>query len=293
VEKEHKKVNKMLIYIFCIIFASFFAILVHALMPTAVNIEDFDSILVKTFGFPIVATSYFVLLYIHCTLVTQHYGKRSDLSNKDIGLRFGFIFAGIYLLGMQEVIVEASPFLNWGIKFVTYQLFMGLGDAIPVILLCMLISKYILPNKKEITKMNSISKKNSIISILIIAIAFFAIRTIGYEWGFIGSNVSTFPLPSYMWTAIFGIFLGFAFIVLYPIFKNKEENKIYSFNLVVLTLGINWIIFNSFIGFIFSDTMSGVLLRSGLDVIAIYIAVIFIDKYLLCKKDEKGINVNC
>lgn len=40
----------------------------------------------------------------------------------------------IYLLGMEEVVVEASPFAEWEFPFVKYQFVMGIGEAYGVVL---------------------------------------------------------------------------------------------------------------------------------------------------------------
>jgi len=39
-----------------ILFSAIFAIIVHALLPTSVDIVQFDSIFIKCFGFPAIAT---------------------------------------------------------------------------------------------------------------------------------------------------------------------------------------------------------------------------------------------
>ena len=43
-------------------------------------------------------------------------------------------FGLIYLLGMEEVVVEASPFAEWEFPFVKYQFVMGIGEAYGVVL---------------------------------------------------------------------------------------------------------------------------------------------------------------
>lgn len=93
-----------------IIFSVIFAIIVHAFLPTSVDVEQFDSIFVKWFGFPAVAVFYFILLFIQCAMVVSYIGLKADVPKLQIGIRFGIAFAMIYLLGMQEVVVEGSPF---------------------------------------------------------------------------------------------------------------------------------------------------------------------------------------
>ncbi|WP_346936104.1 hypothetical protein [Clostridium sp.] len=113
-----------------------------AMLPSTLNIEDFNSIFVKILGFEMGASLYFIMIYTQGTIVTQIFGKNSKLSNIEIGVRFGGCFSLIFLLGMQEVIVSASQFSNWGLDFVIYQFFMGIGEAIVALLMCIIIAKF-------------------------------------------------------------------------------------------------------------------------------------------------------
>uniref|UniRef100_UPI000564730E hypothetical protein n=1 Tax=Paenibacillus zanthoxyli TaxID=369399 RepID=UPI000564730E len=106
------------------------AIFSKNLLPSAVNIKDFNSIFVKLLGFPVVASLYFILIYTHSASITQLFGKNAKLSNIQLGIRFGICFGLIFLLGMQEVVVNASPFSEWGLDFVIFQFYMGIGEAI-------------------------------------------------------------------------------------------------------------------------------------------------------------------
>jgi hypothetical protein len=279
--KIMKKINlkNSIISILCILGASIVAILVHALMPSpgaTINPGDFNSLPVKIFGFPVVASSYFIILYLHILIVLLYFGLQSSMDTRKIGLRFGTAFALIYLLGMQEVIVESSPFSGWGFEFVAYQFFMGLGDAIPVFILCIVITAFIFGKKKNKVSYKQQFDKYKLLGVIVIAFAFFCERTIGYIVGYIDSDIEKYPIPVLIWTALFGIVYGIAFILLRPIYYNKSTFTS-SLNISVFTLGINWIVFNSFIGMIFSGTILQMLLRSGIDV-----AVIFITTIIFC-----------
>ena len=76
----------------------------------------------------------------------QYFGRTSDYSKLQMGLRFGICFALIYFIGMQEVMVEASPFKTWGIDFLIYQFVMGIGEALVAIIMCVVISSLTLKN---------------------------------------------------------------------------------------------------------------------------------------------------
>ena len=53
---------------------------------------------------------------------------------------------------------------------------------------------------------------------------------------------------------------------------------------LTLIIGLNWIIFNSFIGLIFKDAMFEMLIRSGLDVLILLIASVIIGKFSIAKE---------
>jgi hypothetical protein len=276
----------LIINMLAIIVASAIAIIVHAIVPGDVNVDDFDSIFVKLFGFPVVAVSYFVLLFLHCVIVMRYFGKRSSMSKLQIGFRFGTVFAALYLFGMQEVVVEASPFNEWGLAFVNYQFFMGISDAIPALLLCVVTAYFTLSNKNTSSSSQLLNLIEKIKVVALITISFFIARAVGYETGILVSNIDTFPIPTYLWTIVFGMVLGCGYTVLYPIFASGKNNLLLSYKLVVLTIGINWIIFNSFIGLIFSGEMYQMLLRSGIDIAVFFFTSIIIQKYFL-KSDKR------
>ncbi|MCL2764668.1 MAG: hypothetical protein FWD40_05245 [Treponema sp.] len=253
-----------------IILSSILAIFAHALFPAEVNDGDFDSIFVKALGFPVVATLYFLILFAHCTAVTIYFGNRSaiKISGVKIGFRFGLSFALIYMIGMQEIVVEASPVSYWGFDFVKYQFFMGLADALPVLFLCLIIGYINISKKEEHIYKNNIL--NNIIFIFIIAITILITRIIGYKTGIINNNFSQYPVPCIVWTLLFGFLLGFIYVYIEPFFKNMKYRNV---NIIFLTIGINWIIFNSFIGLIFKGVMPQMLLRSTVDIVVLYFTV--------------------
>ena len=278
-----KGVNKnkiILINAIVIIFAAAFAIIIHAALPAPVDALDFDSLPVKLFGFPVVAVSYFLLLFIHCAIAIQYFGRQSNLPKLEAGYRFGMAFAILYLFGMQEVVVEASPFEAWGFDYVIYQFFMGLGDAIPVLLLCITLAYFTLAQRKSPAPVRTLSKRGKTLIVASFTLTFFIQRTIGYTTGLVDSNLGNYPVQTYLWTALFGAILGCAYIVLYPAFAKEQNTLSLSVQLSLLTIGANWIIFNSFIGLIFSGAMPQMLFRSGLDTVVLFLTSLAITRYL-------------
>lgn len=263
-----------------ILFSAIFAILVHALLPASVDVSQFDSNFVKWFGFPAVAIFYFILLFTQCALAVRYIGVRTNVSKSITGIRFGIAFAMIYLFGMQEVVIKGSSFSTWGLGFVKYQLIMGIGDGIPAILLCLAIASFTLSDSEKSKPIHKLQITKVLKAIAIIAIAIFVERTIGYVSGFISSDSRVYPVPCYIWTGLFGILMGYIFVILYPLlaFSNKQFSIPLRF---IATIGVNWMIFNSFIGLIMKGVMLQMILRSGLDVAVLFLASTVIDKYII------------
>ena len=259
-----------------ILLSSIFAIIVHALMPASADITDFDSILVKWFGFPAVATFYFIILFTQCALAVRFIGARADVSKFQIGIRFGISFAMIYILGMQEVVIEGSPFSTWGLDFVKYQFINGIGDGIPAVLLCFAIAYFTLSKRERSKPIHKLKFTECLKAIVIFAIAIFTERAIGYQVGIITSDIATFPVQCYIWTGLLGILIGYIYVLLYPLFV-FNRNKTLSF---IVTIGLNWMIFNIFIGLIMKGTMPQMVIRSGLDIVMMFVASIVVDKYI-------------
>jgi hypothetical protein len=262
-----------------ILAASILAILSKALLPSNVNIDDFNSAFVKMIGFPAVASLYFITIYTQSAVATQLFGRKAKLSATQIGIRFGTCFGLIFLMGMQEVVVKASPFSEWGFNYVKYEFFMGIGEAAAVLLLCIATAKFTITNNKQV----AYGRENRIVHRLLMAgfitLTFTIERVIAYRTGLISSDIAAFPVPCYGWTILFGITLGCCYIILLPIFVNDKNAVGQSFKLTVATLGLSWIILNSFIGWIIKGAMIPALIRSGLDTAVFFITVLIGTKY--------------
>ncbi len=272
--------NIIITSILTILCSAGFAIAVHAMMPAAVDVGQLDSVLVALFGFPGVAVGYFLVLYTQCTVAVRYIGNRTRVSNLQTGIGFGLSFALIYLFGMQEVIVESSPFTTYGFEYIKYQLFMGVGDAIPVFILCIVIALFTINNDAKEATFKNLRIAEKLGAISIIAVSFLVERTVGYEMGIIQNNCDAYTVPCYIWTVLFGLILGYIYTLLYPVFFS-EWKSIHVPIRFILSIGLNWILFNSFIGLIMKGTMPDSLLRSGLDVIVLFIASCIIGRFII------------
>ena len=87
-----KRVKENCFGMFCVLISAIIAILVHALLPSpgaSLSVDAFDGILVRKFGFPIVASFYFIILYLHIFIVIRSIGAKSTIPGREMGIRFG------------------------------------------------------------------------------------------------------------------------------------------------------------------------------------------------------------
>ena len=60
-----KKVRRGALIFGIILLSVILAIISHAILPADLNLAELNSLLVKEFGFPVVACLYFLVLYCH------------------------------------------------------------------------------------------------------------------------------------------------------------------------------------------------------------------------------------
>lgn len=240
------------------------AIVLHAIMPSPraeMDASAFDSWLVKTLGFPAVASGYFVVLFLHILITVRLLAPRSALGKWRTGCCFGTAYSLLYLGGMQEIMVSASPLTEYGLDFILYELFLGLGDALPAFLLCIVLCGIHAGPSASADRPSFFHRENGV-RIAMIATGFFLWRMVGYLTGIVDNEVALYPVPVVLWTAVFGALLGAAYCLLLPAFGKKKIAGLF------LTIGVNWIWFNCYIGLIAAGVFGFMVLRSGADVLA-------------------------
>ena len=258
-----KLLSKTLLSMLMIVLSALIAIVLHAALPAKVDVSLLDGLLVKRYGFPVVASVYFLVLFTHCTVVLTQNRKKLKGSNRKSEIYFGLSFSLIYMIGMQEIVLNASPYTQWGTDFIYYQLLMGVGDAIPAIILCIVIGNIFFCGQcdEHMTK-----GKESIYTVLSFIVLIGTVRLIVSYAGAIKSNILDYPIPVTLW----GYILGCVFGIVYLLIGTTTVDKI---GTMLLGIGINWMIFNSFIGLVRKDSMTDALLRSTIDLVSIFIAV--------------------
>jgi hypothetical protein len=241
-------------------------IVAHAVLPAKVDPDLLDGLLVRKLGFPIVAVFYFILLYAHCGLVINLNRTTIRRSRIRSGLLLGSAFALLYMVGMQEIMLDASPFAEWGLDFVAYQSLMGLGDAIPVIILCVAVSVLVGRRGRHEAPVHAGPVTATLTAVLAFTLVMGSSRMLWSYLGVIDSYVLEYAAPVIAWGFALGCVFGVGWLLL-------ERAYVRSAAVMLYGLGLNWVIFNAFMGLVKSGTMLDALTRSLLDVLAMAIAV--------------------
>lgn len=282
------KTKSVIFSVLLVILGAALAITSHILMPTPgaeVSDSGFDSIFVKSLGFVPVVTIYFLIEYTIILLQIRTFGSQSNKRWLEVAIRFSFPFSFLYLVGMQEVIVESSPFSSYGLNFIIFELFVALADVIPILLFCFIAALVILRNRpaniKSSPKNAKLSIGKTLIGIAIITALYFCERMLFDFTGVLGSDIKSYPAPTLIWTFVFGVTLAVAYFILRPLFIGK--NNALASN-VILSIGVNWIWFNFFIVLIMANTAAQMLLRSCTDVVVLFIGAFIFEKLVFGKK---------
>lgn len=263
-----------------VIAAAIAAIALHALVPAAAPEEIFDSLLVKALGFPFVASLYFILLFSHCSASTLIAGRRSAEGPLKTGLALGAGFALLYMVGMQEVVVEASPFASWGPEFVAYQAYMGFADALPALLLCLALGRFCIASAPAV-KATALTHGTPRAAPLLYPLLFFplvvgSVRTGSNLLGVIASDIARYPLQTVVWNFALGAAFGLSYAMIRPLHRGGAPRLVRD---LALIYGLNWAIFNAFIGLIFAGVMAQMLLRSAIDTAAMAGAALLVEAW--------------
>jgi hypothetical protein len=178
------------------------------------------------------------------------------------GFYLGLAYALLYIVGMQELVIDVSPFEEWSVDFVVYQFYMGLGDAIPVIILCSAIGRIV----KRRPNGDMHEKRVSRYSPLLFAIVIGTERTLISLAGLIHNTINVYPLQVILWNYALGCTIGICYMILRKHYSNNEK-------LMIFGISFNWIIFNMFIGLIKKGAMFDSLLRSVIDALMIVLVM--------------------
>lgn len=250
-----------------IVVCAVIAIVVHAALPAKVDEALLDGFLVQQFGFAAVAVAYFLILFAHCSVTVTVSWPTARTRSLRHGLTLGLAFAIMYMIGMQEIVVDSSPFSAWGTDFVVYQAIMGLGDAVPVILLCAVVGALLANGHARV----AVTRRQGLVAVLVMTLAVGTVRWLVSALGVIEGSFADYPIAVVAWGYLLGLGFGIGYVLLTRANAAGKAVMIYG-------VGLNWLIFNSFIGLVFDGAMTDALLRSAIDVATVALSMGLVTK---------------
>jgi hypothetical protein len=243
------------------------AIVVHAILPEKVDEALLDGALVLRFGFPVVAVAYFLILFAQCSATVTVSWPTAQTRGLRYGLMLGPAFAVLYMIGMQEIMVDTSPFATWGWDYVVYQAVIGLGDALPVIILCAVVGA-LLAGERTLA---AGGHRGGLFALLVMTLTVGTVRWLVSALGIIQSGLAEYPVAVVAWGYLLGLGFGIGYLLVTRANSAGRAVMLYG-------LGLNWLIFNAFIGLVFSGMMGDALFRSVIDVAAVGLAMLLLTK---------------
>ena len=246
-------------------------LIIHILSPFELFAVLELNIVTEKLGVPVIAGIY---IFIHFGILAFIFVKIQDkLQGKKIqkGLGYGISVGGFFFIGMLEVVILwDSPF--WA------EIYMGLADCIPLIILGFLLGKYIAKdsNFKRNEEKTLIRKKN-LVDISIITTMYLIGRYFQYYVIQIENVSNSKPGWTFLWTLGIGLWISLSFIFLSPKLKNSSPVKIAVW-FGIFIFGINWILYHLFMPALFDMPILPTLIRALVDTISVIIAIYITEK---------------
>ncbi len=174
------------------------------------------------------------------------------------GIRYGSAIALLWLFAMMEgVSIFGNSIIN---EFVV-----GLSDAIPVLLMCILLS--LLEAKKGAdARLEPLTLNQKITSIFIFLLIFSSVRYMAYFTHVIKSGYRTSPYNTFLWTILMGVCIGEVCILLGNAGNNLSLKR-RALKFGGLFFGFNWAAFLIFMPLLFSGYFIDILIRIFLDIL--------------------------
>ena len=239
------------------------------------------SLISKAIGIEGAVSVYFIICFSSISITFLIIEKWLPGNWVKKGLSFGISWALI----MYATVCEMNTILGTSI---IADIRMAFADAIPLIVLGILLGKVFASENRS----SQFFDKKHIVIFLIITLFYLIGRYFAYSIIKIESGYSARPFSTFIWT----ISTGMTFGILY-LFVGQYTNKSNPIKKVVLfgtgIMGVNWLIFNLFIPFIFQVSLSKVLVniiggRVIIDIVFITLGIYTVEK-ILNKYEVKSI----
>jgi len=259
--KTGERIKIILIIVFCVLLDVF----LHMLTAPYGTIPDNPALSVISQMIGVEATASFWALLAFSVVAFVYWRIRDDIPGKNVGkgMRYGTVVASLWFLGMLEGV---SLFGNPIIK----EVIVGLSDAIPVFLMCLLLS-LVSTAKDSVHYQATLFPRQTCKVISLFAVQFLAGRYIAYSTGAIKSGIHDMPLETFAWTLLVGIAIGSSFVLLGN-YRHAKSMIHRAGRFSFLIFGMNWAVFLVFMPLLFSGYTTDVFIRIVLDTTLVMIA---------------------
>lgn len=229
------------------------------------------NIITETLGVPTVASIYITIDFAILAFIFVKIQDKLRGNGIQKGLAFGISMGGFFFIGMLEMVIL------WDASFWA-EIYSGLADWIPLILLGFLLGKYLIQDSdSKINEEMAITSKKNYVGILIITIFYLIGRYFQYYIIQLENVANSKPLETFLWTLGIGIWVSLSYIFLSPKLENTSHmNKSIWFGVIIF--GINWILYHLFIPALFDTPISSVIWRALIDMVFVIIGIYVAEK---------------
>lgn len=254
-----KKIGKIR-YIAIVGFSTILAIILHGVTSnnsTVPQMADW-SLLVNKIGFSLTVLLYFLIAFGIIAYVFYSYEDKLPGKKGLKGLRYGIAIGLLWQWGMLEgVSLMGNPLIN--------EFLMGSSDAIPIVLMGLLLGIFTTKRISIETTRNNYDKSNIFLVIFIFTIIFLAGRYFLYYTKILASGYQTNPYLTFIWTLLMGTCIGVTYLLLGQ--ATQSSLKLVSavkFGLMIF--GANWAVFTVFIPVVFKVDFISFIIRITVDI---------------------------
>ncbi|MFD3449900.1 hypothetical protein ACFDTO_35575 [Microbacteriaceae bacterium 4G12] len=278
---------KLIKYISIVIFCASLDMMLHGITS---NISPFPkeenfSFLVKTIGAVGAATVWVLVAFSSVAYVFYKCEDKILGIKSGKGLRYGSAIGLLWLWGMLENIsLSGTSLMHEGV--------MGICDAIPVILMGLLLGKYTSEKIFVRQKNKSFKGINIYLPISIFTITFLVGRYFFYFTKIIDSGYETRPFLTFIWTLLMGVCIGITYLLLGEAIRSQSR-ILSAIKFGVVIFGINWFAFLVFAPIIFSGALIDTLLRLGIDILLVSLSYYLSETLIKTNGYKRKENIKC
>lgn len=197
------------------------------------------------------------------------------------GLRYGISIGILWLWGMLEgVSLSGNPLIN--------EFFTGICDAIPILLMGLLLGIFTTKTNNIETTKKPFSLKTIFLPVFIFSTIFLVGRYLFYCTNIMKSGYRLSPYFTFVWTFLMGTCIGITYLLLGQATKSSSL-IISAIKFGIIIFGVNWLVFVIFIPFIFKGTLVDSIVRITVDTLLVSLSYYIsesLEKRLVRKKQS-------